>query len=320
MTLPADTLRTQRQVVVDYAHVDTVEKYVREGQSQLVLSYDIYVLPRAAFQKPDMPDLLHRFGKRILIEVDDDFTGEHRAVLQEPAYSAFWHAAGKVDAFIVSTDYLGRLMRRKTGKPYYVCPNSVPVERWAKAPKAKHLTIGLTGSNTHGADWSILQDVMPQILRENPQVHFLLAGFCPSYFEKLVQQYSERCHFKPWVPFSEYPEIAGSAQIVLCPVDPNDGFNLAKSGIKAIEGLAAGAAVIATDMNIYREVLTSERHGLLVPYQPDAWYAALTRLVTDDPYRARLSRQGQKHAMKTHNILFNASRWWDAFQSVAQSL
>lgn len=64
-----------------------------------------------------------------------------------------------------------------------------------------------------------------------------------------------------------------------------------------IEALAAGCAVVATDVGGVREVVEDGRTGLLVPPgRPDALAAALRRLLDDADLRTRLAREGLRSA------------------------
>jgi glycosyltransferase involved in cell wall biosynthesis len=280
--------------------------------------YNIFVFPRGVPNVRTTVHLLRAARKQIVLEVDDDFTNRYRQVVPDNFHKELWAFAREdVTAITCSTRYLADLMATETGKPTYVLPNSVPFSEWAYVPKRQRLTIALTGSDTHGGDWIVVKDVMPEILARYPEVDFLMAGMLPSYFQTLKDRFPNRFEFVPWVAFRNYSRLVGSAHIILCPVDPDDGFNLSKSGLKAIEGMAAGAAVVATDMLIYQDVMEHNRHGLLVPFKPEAWFDAISRLIEDREFRARLGSEAKRHARKKHALDVNADRWWQAYCQIA---
>jgi phosphatidyl-myo-inositol alpha-mannosyltransferase len=65
-------------------------------------------------------------------------------------------------------------------------------------------------------------------------------------------------------------------------------------GIVLLEALAAGAAVVASDIPGYRTVLTPEETGELVPpHDPEALAQALHRVLHDGALHARLVAQGR---------------------------
>lgn len=312
MMLPADTLRAQGKVV-DYVRYQTLGK-----NPDLRDAYDIFVLARSGFRFPGIAKVLQRPKTKFVLEVDDDFTGRYRTVIDNAQYAAIWYYAREIaDAIICSTTNLAELMRVETGKPAWVLPNSIRPGDW-RVSKRPRLTIALTGSNTHGADWSVLTNVLPRIMAVYPQVDLLVGGYLPDYLIDLRQCYPTRFIWQEWVPFSRYPQIVGAAHIVLCPVDPDDGFNRSKSGLKAIEGMASKAAVIATDFCIYRDVIDHGRTGLLVPHDAESWYQAIARLIEDNDYRQTLAARGQTHVGRHYNIFTNASLWWQAFREIKE--
>jgi glycosyltransferase involved in cell wall biosynthesis len=64
------------------------------------------------------------------------------------------------------------------------------------------------------------------------------------------------------------------------------------SPLKLFDYLAAGRAIVASDLPAIREVLTAEYNALLVePGRADLLAAALSRLDADPALRLRLSRQ-----------------------------
>jgi glycosyltransferase involved in cell wall biosynthesis len=121
------------------------------------------------------------------------------------------------------------------------------------------------------------------------------------------------------VPYKDYPALAGSVQIGLCPVDPHDGFNWSKSGLKAIELMASKAAVVATDLHIYREVMHNGVHGFLVQHDADSWYAAIERLILDPDLRSRMAEAGRNHVGRNFSIERNAQLWWNAYRQIAHA-
>jgi glycosyltransferase involved in cell wall biosynthesis len=183
------------------------------------------------------------------------------------------------------------------------------------------IIIGLTGSPTHSADWEVLRNVMPQLLEKNPDVRLLLMGYIPEYFTEL-----DNVIRLPFQSYDQYAQKIRNCDIILAPVDPNDGFNLGKSPIKAIEGQAArrklsngkfaGAAVIATDNPIYRLAIKNGETGLLVEQTSDAWNNAIQSLIDSAERRERIQVQGHKWVYKHHDMSKNWKLWDQAYRKI----
>jgi len=123
-----------------------------------------------------------------------------------------------------------------------------------------------------------------------------------------------------------YTHLIRACDIILAPVDPNDGFNKSKSPIKCLEGWAAvrtlpngkpgGAAVIATGNAVYRLVVRNRHNGLVVNHTPDDWERAIRLVIEDDQLRARLQMNGLRDVRRDHDIAKNWVLWRDAYTKI----
>jgi hypothetical protein len=220
---------------------------------------------------------------------------------------------------------LAEKMEQLTGKTAYILPNMLDPRVWFAEPEprtipADEIVIGLSGSKTHIDDWAVMQYVLPGLLEKHPNVRLLITGFHPEYLKGLP-----RTEYLPAMHYLNYAKMVQSCDIILAPVDPNDHFNDSKSEIKTTEGqgarrrvngMNAGAAVIATDNQVYRLGVQSEKTGLLVDHTPRAWSEALERLVTDTALRHRLQIDGHKWAKTHRNIVTGWPLWDRAYESI----
>jgi phosphatidylinositol alpha-mannosyltransferase len=93
------------------------------------------------------------------------------------------------------------------------------------------------------------------------------------------------------------PNAAVPAYHAACEVFVASASGQESFGIVLVEAMAAGVAVVATDIPGYREVITDGVDGLLVaPRDPEAVAAALVRLLTDRDRAARLAEAGRARA------------------------
>jgi glycosyltransferase involved in cell wall biosynthesis len=107
------------------------------------------------------------------------------------------------------------------------------------------------------------------------------AHLVPERFQGLVR-------FRGRIPYGELPEVYGDADIFCAPSLGNESF-----GIVLLEAMATGTAVLASDIDGYRDVVTDGREGLLVPPRnPRALARALARLLTDNGLRTACAQRG----------------------------
>lgn len=301
---------------------------------ELMKQYDLFVFPRMqvkyeekglAFTE-DFFNQIRAMGRKIIYEVDDDYTNKYRVVTSNESIKV----AALTDAVTVTTPYLQRLMESETGKPTYVLPNCVSPEQWfdgkANSRKPEYrdkIVVGLTGSPTHEKDWKVLETVIPEIMNKYPNVVFLNMGYTPEYLTGLPNT-----KYLPPLSYELYCQIIRGCDIILAPVDPDDGFNLGKSPIKAVEGMAAtrmvdnrpaGAAVIATNNPIYQIAIRNNKSGLLVDQTPHAWSNALRELIEDTQKRKAFQFAGNKYARQAYDISKEWIRWDRAYRQILDS-
>jgi len=268
----------------------------------------------------------------IVMEYDDDHWGS-----RDLGYMEYVDLAQKqlqlADAITVTTPYMEQLVKTYAPQvPVYILPNVVKFsewqgwERWLRWPEG-WLVIGLTGSPTHHDDWVVLKDVIPRILDEYHNVAFLLAGYVPDFFEDLHLLYPAQVYNDSYFrTYQDYPGLIRQADIILCPVDPTDKFNWAKSGIKAVEGMAAGrvlpngmmggAVPIVSPLDYYQEAVGNDKRGLVVEHTPESWERAIRLLLTNGTLRQQLQYRGLKYVREHLSIETRWGLWWNAYQEI----
>jgi len=117
------------------------------------------------------------------------------------------------------------------------------------------------------------------------------------------------------IPNAEVPAVLGGFDVALMPyltrvsVSGNYGDVAAwMSPLKMFEYMAAGRAIVCSDLPVLREVLEHERTALLAaPEDIAAWAAAVARLA-DPALRARLGRAARERAVREFSWRYRAKR------------
>ena len=294
----------------------------------VVLATDLFVFPRWIIYEQhidamkELMQIIRSLGKKMVYEVDDDYTNEFRVV--HDGHCRF--IIEGCDAITTTTKYLGERMREWTGKPYYVLPNMLDPRIWKDGSEPERvealqdkIIISIMGTPTHEADWIVLEKVLPAIADRYP-VHIYIVG--NDIFEKHPSMV-----YLDFLEHQHYAALMRGSDIVLAPVDPGDRFNDSKSFLKATQGqgarrvrgsVAMGAAVIATNNSVYRLGIQNNRTGLLVEHNPESWYNAIEALVLDEPLRTSLQRVGYKYAWKHHDISRRVKMWADTYRRILE--
>ena len=193
-----------------------------------------------------------------------------------------------------------------------IAPDGVDVERYAGLPDpeaarkelglAPGLTVGCTGHLYAGRGVELFLDLAAQF----PGTNFLWVGGRPADVEEARQRAAarrlDRAAFTGFVPNERIPLYQSAADVLLMPygraVTTSSGGNTAEicSPMKMFEYLAAGRAILTSDLPVLREVLDESRAVFCPPEETEAWSAALGGLIADPNRRQALARCAREAA------------------------
>ena len=195
-----------------------------------------------------------------------------------------------------------------------VAPDGVDLERYQELPLPEEarrqldlpqgLTAGYTGHLYPGRGAELLLGLAQRF----PQLNFLWVGGRPADVEywrvRTREMHLVNVHLPGFVPNQRIPLYQAAADILLMPYEQvitgSSGGNTAEvcSPMKMFEYMAAGRAILSSDLPVLREVL-GEANAVLCPPPPegeDAWITALGGLIADEGLRRRLGRQAYADA------------------------
>lgn len=320
--LPLRTLEKHRPNDYEVV-VATAEQLIRYGSN--LNNFDVYYLARVhaadergLYRVVEFVNPVKKSGARIVFDTDDDLTGEFRDLHVSEGFLAI---AKEADTVTVSTPYLARQIEKHIKHKPHVLPNYLDTDWFSKMSlraKRQHegLTVGFIGTSSHYGDWETAALGLKRIIREFPDVTAITAGYCPDYLRELIPGIVDL----PPVPYIHYPLLMAQFDIVCCALDPDDGFCLSKSSIKALEAMAAarlvrgnkvgGAVPVCTSMAVYRRVIANKHNGLLVKENTaDGWYQALRVLASDNILRQKIAVQGHRWVKKHRDINTHYKEW-----------
>ncbi|KWV29512.1 glycosyltransferase family 4 protein [Micromonospora rifamycinica] len=180
-------------------------------------------------------------------------------------------------------------------------PNGVAVAKFAGVPPlpgwpgecapGRGGTLGFLGRFTEARKgFPILRDAFVALAPQRPGLRLLVAG--PGDPDDLYGQFPaglrDRVTFLGMVSEVDKARMLRSVDLYVAPNTGGESF-----GMILTEALAAGAAVVASDLDAFRRVLDGGRAGRLFPTgDPVGLRAALVELLDDPAQRAALSACG----------------------------
>lgn len=307
-----------------------ITKYIPQSLLQKSRSkYDLIVMQRQNFKSTLINARYFQLqGKKMIYEMDDWIIGVDKT---NPCYEGFMNPESVeiienfiryADAVTVSTEYLAKLVS-KYNQNIYILPNSINVNEWAKHFEEKQsvkkdgkIRIGYAGSQTHYKDVYMVRQVLPDVLRKNPNTVLKLMGFdFHNLFKEEFKGLENRIEFVKWLPIQDYPKGFYDIDIGIAPLFYND-FNRAKSNIKFLEYSAMGIPTVATDIDPYHCIKDGETGYLIKQNNRKKWVEAITRLVKSETLRGRIGASAREYVNQNFDINKNWKLWAAVYSAV----
>lgn len=225
----------------------------------------------------------------------------HTANLKSRAYSAFYPvlypALEKLSARIAVSEDARRTVVEHIGGDAVVIPNGVFVDRFGDA-EANPAWAGAGGTVAFLGRLDEARKGLPTLLAAWPAVvaavpgaRLLVAGRgdVDEARDTLPPEVHGSVTFLGQVSETDKARMLRTADVYAAPNTGGESF-----GIVLAEAMAAGAVVVASELEAFSRVLDGGRAGLLVPVEDFAAFAAgITRLLRDAPLRSGLQAQAR---------------------------
>ncbi|MFJ9029903.1 glycosyltransferase family 4 protein [Streptomyces sp. NPDC102274] len=227
-------------------------------------------------------------------------TSNPRSRAMIAAYPILQPALEKISARIAVSEYARRTLVEHLGGDAVVIPNGVDVDFFAKAevnPAWQGRTIGFIGRiDEPRKGLPVLMNALPKILAVYPETRLLVAGRGDEKeaVESLPKAMRERVEFLGMVSDEDKARLLRSVDLYIAPNTGGESF-----GIILVEALSAGAAVLASDLDAFAQVLDQGAAGeLFTNEDADALAGAAVRLLGDAERRAELRERGSAHVRR----------------------
>ncbi|MEU1624605.1 glycosyltransferase family 4 protein [Streptomyces sp. NPDC020096] len=227
-------------------------------------------------------------------------TSNPRSRAMIAAYPILQPALEKISARIAVSEYARRTLVEHLGGDAVVIPNGVDVDFFAKAepkPQWQGETIGFIGRiDEPRKGLPTLIRALPKILAARPQVRLLVAGRGDQKeaVEGLPESMRGQVEFLGMVSDEDKARMLRSVDLYVAPNTGGESF-----GIILVEAMSAGAPVLASDLDAFRQVLDGGAAGELFPVEDaEALAASAVRLLGDRERLAALRESGSRHVRR----------------------
>jgi glycosyltransferase involved in cell wall biosynthesis len=228
-------------------------------------------------------------------------------------FRLFLHQAGR-KRLLPITDALRRRLEaryhtRLRDEQVVVAPDGVDLERYTGLPGPESarrelgLPPGLTVAGTGHLYAGRGADLFLKLAADFPQTNFLWVGGRPADVEawrqRAVLAHLDHVTFTGFVPNASIPLYQAAAEVLLMPygrtVTASGGGDTSEicSPMKMFEYMAAGGAILTSDLPVLREVLDESSAVFRPPEDAASWSAALAGLIADPQKRQALGRRAR---------------------------
>ena len=163
-------------------------------------------------------------------------------------------------------------------------------------------TVGYTGHLYPGRGI----DLLLSLALRRPRDRFVVLGGEPAAVETwrhtAAAAGAANLEFLGFVPNAELPRYQSACDVLVMPsqraIAGSSGGDIGQvaSPMKVFEYLACGRVILASDLPVFREVLTERNAVLLPPDDPSAWDEALSELKANPERRTELGEQARRAA------------------------
>ncbi|MEU4340659.1 glycosyltransferase family 4 protein [Nocardia sp. NPDC023852] len=193
----------------------------------------------------------------------------------------------KISGRIAVSELARRWQVEALGSDAVEIPNGVDVPAFARAPmlpgypRAGGTVLFLGRYDEPRKGMEVLLGALPDLARRHPEVEILIVGRGDEdRLRREAGPLAGHLHFLGQVSDEEKASAMRSADVYVAPNLGGESF-----GIILIEAMAAGTAVVASELDAFRRVLRDGAAGVLVPVGDSAALAAALHAVLTDEVR-----------------------------------
>ena len=266
-----------------------------------------------------MERLVRRFARRLVLDIEDNvLVGQGLSRQDNPNYSlSLFKSPEKARYLIRTADHViscseilnSRYVElNERGASIYI-PSSVDTDRFLPVNRYEGtagLTIGWTGTHSTRVMLDLLRPVFQELARRRPFKLRVIGNFdyeLPGVDLEVIRWSAER-------------EVADlqAIDIGVYPL-PADEWAYGKGGLKAIQYMAFGLPMVATDAGTTPLIVRDGENGLLVRTDEE-WLRALELLMDRPDLRRRLGEQGRRDALAKYSVKSVAAKYRQVLSSL----
>lgn len=247
-----------------------------------------------------------KLSSKIIYDIDDlvylnKYSEQNKLAKYFRFSKKYYYLMESSDHVITCTSYLNNFVK-KYNKNTTNISSTINTKKYIPIKKNKNynnVVLGWTGSFSTLPYLHLIDDVINEIQQ---------SYVCPIHIIGSTKEKFKFVNYKSfkWNSKSEV-RILNTIDIGLYPL-PNEEWVKGKSGLKAIQFMALGIPVVATDTEINRKVIINNKTGFLVKSNK-GWIKKIKLLIKNKKLRYKMGLNGIKHVEKNFSIDVNKEKY-----------
>jgi glycosyltransferase involved in cell wall biosynthesis len=207
----------------------------------------------------------------------------------------------------------GKLITIQNGVEVNQYETAIPQDRDKWGLKRGDLLIGCVGRLSPEKGHTVLVQALRKVISRHPHARLVLVG--DGEEKQRLEHLAADLNIEPFVRFlglrSDVPEVLAACDLFALP-SIQEGFPMV-----ILEALAAGKAVVASEVGAIPDVIRQDVTGLLVPPgDVNALADALCLLVEDEKARQRMGQSGRKLVREAYDFERTVGQYDDLYRRV----
>ena len=270
-------------------------------------------------------------GAIVVSDIDDYWTPfkghpAYEIVMKNKIHLQIMDVQRHADYVTTTTELYAKHIRERLNKNVHIIPNAVDpnLKMWQPEDRdTDKIRIGWIGGSSHKLDLDKLNNCFNPLFRDpdiKDKIQVVMCGYDTrgtvttinpetgeqhtrkikpeeSIWNKFEAIFNDNGNARPdqyvrrnTLPITQYGKHYNHVDVCLAPLEEHT-FNECKSELKIIETGMMGKALIASDLYVYKELLTHGENALLVNPRKNhkQWYKFIKEVIMEDELRQKLS-------------------------------
>jgi glycosyltransferase involved in cell wall biosynthesis len=251
--------------------------------------HDVVLLFKTLGFTPLELTLLRRANPRIIFDFDDAVMfreQKHRRPLAGKNFKKFLRTVNHCSAVVAGNDFLA-CFAQACGRRTVVLPTSIDLTRYQQKQYSEGLglTVGWLGLSDGLPYLRHIQTALKRLTQRFPGLRLKVISDKPLHLDGVTVEN------KPWQLETEQANLS-SFDIGIMPLW-DSVWTRGKCGYKILQYMGVGTAVVASDVGVNNEIITSGENGFLARTEDD-WFKAMASLVEDAAMRKKFGSRGRQ--------------------------